>query len=117
MSTPNLSDEQDFYFYINDNVKDNLTDLIVSIVEEYGDPNYLYDVPWYQRFFDNNNQSQNIKSFWSVSTDLARLLIKNKKLVSSFHGLQVWACEENSIEDALQFLKNPTNPRPPLWST
>lgn len=117
MSIPNLSNEEDFYFYINDNVKDNLTDLIVSIVEDYGDPNYLYDVHWYQRFFYTNNQSQNIKSFWSVSPDLARYLSINKRLVSSFHGLQVWACEEDSIEDALQFLKNPSNLRPPLWST
>lgn len=117
MSIPNLSKEEDFYFYIHENVKDNLTDLIVSIVEDYGDPESLRDVLWYETFFHDNERSKNIKSFWSVSKGLARYLTINKKLVSSFHGLQVWACEHDNIEDGLYFLRFPSNLKPPLWST
>lgn len=117
MSIPNLSKEKDFYFYIHENVKDNLTDLIVSIVEDYSDPESLHDALWYKIFFHDNERSQNIKSFWSVSKGLARYLTINKKLVSSFHGLQVWACEDDNLEDALHFLRKPSNLRPSLWST
>ena len=117
MSVPNLSKEEDFYFYIDQNVKDDLTDLIVAIVEDYSDPESLHDALWYETFFHDNERSQNIKSFWSVSNGLASYLSINKRLVSSFHGLQVWACEDDNLEDALQFLRLPRNLRPPLWST
>lgn len=106
MSIPNLSKEEDFYFYIHKNVKDNLTDLIVSIVEDYGDPESLRDVLWYETFFYDNERSQNIKSFWAVSKELATLLIENEKLVSDFHGFYVWACESDNLEQDLQFLQS-----------
>lgn len=116
MPVPNLSKEEDFYFYINDNVKDDLTELMVSIVEDYGNPDHLQQTSWYQVFFKDETRSKNIKSFWSVSQELAHYLIQKGKLVSYFHGLQVWACEHDNLEDALEVLRNPNNLRPPLWT-
>ena len=112
MTFPSLLTEEAYYFYISSNVKDNFTDLIVSIIEDYAVEEYLLQSLWYQELFLNDSRAVKIKSFWSISSDLFILLKDAGHLVTKFHGLHLWACEQDSFEDALQFLKshNTSNP-------
>ena len=100
-------DEKAYLFYIDKNVKDNFTDLIVSILEDYAPQSYLVEAPWYQDLFLNDTRAIKIKSFWSVSPELFSLLKETNHLVTHFYGFHLWACEQATFEIALQFLKNP----------
>ena len=104
MSIPNLA-EQDFYFYLDANLKEDLTDLIVSIIEDYGNFEAVSETTWYKIFFKDVTRGRNIKSFQSVSSELADFLITQNQIVANFHGIPVWACEKDSPEEAMLTLR------------
>ena len=98
-------EEEALHFYLDANLKEDLTDLIVSIIEDYGNFEAVSETPWYKMFFQDVTRSKNIKSFQGVSSGLAEFLISQNQIVANFHGIPVWACEEETPEEAIECLR------------